>query len=229
MADPIGRRLVLSAQELRSLTNWPESMIEDYLAIVEQLREVTVEANDNEEGNTDRFQANTALIAELQSAVAQLRAKVNGALSQGSDTDLSGHREAAINRGRERDLRSFYPAKGAAVKLEGQGGSDPTIISRYNIASVTRTGTGVYEVTLTQNECQGVDIVSEGFLVDSSRIASATCIVDTVPTAPNQYIVTVYELGVSGASVTKTPVDIAIGDYIDLVLLISINDRPPKG
>lgn len=44
--DPYKRRLALNAQEIQELTQWPDSMVQDYLNILEDLLALTNAVND---------------------------------------------------------------------------------------------------------------------------------------------------------------------------------------
>ncbi len=44
--DPYRRRLALNAQEIQELTGWPDSMVQDYLNILEELLELASAVNE---------------------------------------------------------------------------------------------------------------------------------------------------------------------------------------
>ena len=67
------RRLVLSAADLRSLTDWPDQLIEDYLGILEDL--ITLASLIDID--IDAIAENASLIETIQAQAAQNRARSN--------------------------------------------------------------------------------------------------------------------------------------------------------
>lgn len=127
------------------------------------------------------------------------------------------------------EVLSFVPVKAMMLKFEGNGASNPTIDTQYNVASVTRSGVGVYAGTLTQGTFFGEDIFAESIFTSSFVIApsltSDMFIVSFVATGALTFDVSVLEV-VQGAGnrLDFNPYDILAGDFISASLYLNLGD-----
>ena len=125
-----------------------------------------------------------------------------------------------------RDVINNVPIKGVMGRIEGNGLSDPTIITSYNLASVVRTGVGVYRATLQQDTMYGIDLLDTGVYAESHSITSDPNtdlhIVRLVPVSSTEVDIEVYavEQGL-GIRIDITPYDFDVGDSISVGLYIN--------
>lgn len=246
MVDPVSFRLSLSATEVKELTGWPDAMVEDYIQILEDLTDIINDLNNNTSNITQLFTDYANINSDL-SGVRTLAAKVrakNNALSkeikgfssqianlkqQQASSELAKVRARLVQS--VRDYKSWLPAKTVLLRIEGAGAGNPTVTNDYNVASVTRTGAGIYEVTVSQPTYFTVNALANSVFAHSSIIDPLTSSyqVETVVTGTSTFEIRVYELTVSGAAVQRGAYDILAGDFVDVQALFSINDNlPPR-
>lgn len=239
-------RLALNASDVRELTGWKDAMVEDYIQILADLTAIIDDLNqalldigtlfaDYDNLNSD--------LAGVRSIVAQARAKVNridrevAALIQ-QEADMSQQiADATIAKIRSRvfssvkDYKAWLPAKGTLLTIEGQGASNPLLTNDYNVASVTRTAPGIYEVTVSQETYFTRNVLSNSVFTHSNVIDPLTSSfnVEVVVTGATTFEIRVYEMVVVGASVQRGAYDLLAGDFVSVTALFSINDTlPPR-
>ena len=239
-------RLALSATEVRELTGWPDAMVEDYIQILSDLTQIINDLNQTLIDVDELFNDAANLNSDLQgvrSIVAQTRAKINRidrevAAVVATEADMSQQQaEATLAKVRSRvfsavkDYKAWLPAKGVLLTIEGQGAGNPLLTNPYNVASVTRTGVGVYQVTLSQETYFTRNVLTNSIITTSSIIAPLTTSYDmrTVITSATTFDIMVFQLAVVGALVARTPFDLLAGDFLSVNGAFSINDTlPPR-
>lgn len=140
---------------------------------------------------------------------------------------MLGKLKSAISALRD-DVVQNFPLKGAMVRIVGNGVGNPTISNTYNIASVVRTGVGVYRGTMTQGSFYGVDLLTNGvFTSGFTIVASANTdnfLVNFTTVSPGIFDCKVYEISQgAGIRLTITPYDILATDTISCALLLNVN------
>jgi len=239
-------RLALNATDVRDLTGWPDAMVEDYIQILSDLTQIIAELNQALVDIGDLFDDAANLNSDLsgvRSIVAQARAKVNrldrevvGILATQSDmgqqlTDASLSKVRSRLVSAVRDYKDWLPAKGALLTIEGQGAGNPLLTNGYNVASVTRTGVGVYQVTVSQETYFTRNVLSNSVFSISHIIAPLTTSYDVnvVVTGATTCEVRAYVRAVVGAAVQRNAFDLLAGDFVSVTGLFSINDAlPPR-
>ena len=239
-------RLALNANDVRDLTGWPDAMVEDYIQILSDLTQIINELNQALIDIGDLFNNSANLnsdLAGVRSIVAQARAKVNridreviGMLATQSDM-VQQLADATLAKVRSRlvsavrDYKDWLPAKGVLLTIEGQGAGNPLTSNTYNVASVTRTGVGVYEVTVSQETYFTRNVLSNSVLTHSNVIAPLTTSYDVnvVVTSATTFEIRVYVRAVAGLVVQRLPFDLLAGSFVSITGLFSINDAlPPR-
>lgn len=240
-------RLRLSAADLRSLMpQWPDALVNDYIEIFAELEQIINDLNraliDIGTLFDDYGNLNSDL-AGVRGLVAQLRAKVNrfgrtledltarvpNLEQQAASAELAKIRARLTQS--VRDYKAWLPAKGVLLRIEGAGASNPVVTNDYNVASVTRTAPGVYEVTVSQADYFTQNMLSNSVFAHSKIIDPLTSSfdVETVVTGADTFEIRVYEMVVVGASVQRGAYDLLAGDFIDCQALYSINSTlPPR-
>lgn len=127
-----------------------------------------------------------------------------------------------------RRFKATSPTAGCMFRISGNGASNPTIISSYNVTSITRTGAGTYRVTLKQSTVYGVGITSLGVLSAFWKIVPTGStdsfeVTGTVISA-TQVDIEVYALTVSGSKIVRTLYDFVSTDFIHVNALVSAGD-----
>jgi hypothetical protein len=123
-----------------------------------------------------------------------------------------------------RDSKSFFCVKGCLINFTGNGGSDPTNVSSYNVQAVTRFSPGVYFVDLIQDTFYGVDISNNSTISCSWKITptASTDAFDVSASVSGGIItVTVYELTVVASKIVRVLYDIQSSDTISITLITS--------
>lgn len=257
MADVVGRRLLLSASEIQALTGWPSALVQDYLQLQEMLTDVAEEINSgnsqlealSSQDITGRNNARDISLLKVQLdslslSLAKLRAEARARqeviiapapVRRGKAEPLPDRvgpvQMPAASRQRFRDVQAFYPGKGFMLSIEGADTSNPAILHSYNVASAARTAPGEYTITLDVATHQGVP-VTDWVPAANLRVGDLTTTfshrIDAL--APNQFVLSVFELGLDtvGGKVTRTAYDLQAGDYVDVMALVSQNNRVPK-
>jgi len=129
------------------------------------------------------------------------------------------------------DILNYMPIKGVMLKIGGNGiAANPSIIVAYNIASVVRTGIGVYRITLNQSTALGTSILSNG--VSSIDFIIAPTVTSELYSAEIVNISTlIFDLitkeGVVGGGnkLEFNPYDIIPGDTVSIMSLISFGNK----
>jgi len=119
--------------------------------------------------------------------------------------------------------------KGAMLRLEGNGLSDPTIITAYNIESLGRTSVGVYRGVIQQSTFQGVELISTGIPtlleVIAPSINTDAFYVRLAPVTGTDFDIEVFEVAQGlGNKIQYTPYDIIAGDIIVASLQLNGGD-----
>ena len=134
-----------------------------------------------------------------------------------------------------RDVINNIDIKGFHVKLEGNGVSDPVATSGYNFLSATRTGTGVYEVTVQQATIYGFSLLDDGFLTKFETITSNpdtdVNVVNYTVTSSTTLDIEVFEVVQgTGNRLDIVPYDIESGDFISLTISVNAGtgELPPE-
>lgn len=240
-------RLRLSAADLRSLMpEWPDALVNDYIEIFAELEQII---NDLNQALTDigtlfdDYGNLNSDLAGVRGLVAQLRAKVNrfgrtledltarvpNLEQQAASAELAKIRARLTQS--VRDYKAWLPAKGVLLTIEGQGAGNPILTNPYNVASVVRTGVGVYQVTISQETYFTRNVLTNSIITTSSIIAPLTTSYDmrTVVTGANTFEIRVYQLAVLGALVARNPFDLLAGDFLSVNGVFSINSTlPPR-
>lgn len=223
--------LVLSAQEVRALTGWDDVMTEEWLNLIRnfvQLADSVDEVQQVDIGTVDQEIADVfgqvakvrGRFSALEQAIKQIEQLINAYTSS-----AYGKAKAQINTLR-RDTQTFSPIKAMTALIKGGGASNPTLTDSYNITSITRTGIGVYQITLTQPTIYGTNIDTFSLPFVHWIIAPAATAqyhVELVNTSPNTYNLNVYSVtvGVSPA-LTRTAYDLQLTDTVDCMLLLNL-------
>lgn len=131
-------------------------------------------------------------------------------------------------------VANFTFLKGMALRIEGNGGSDPDISVQYNIDTVVRQSEGVYRATLTQDTFFGTLIAdnsittvsfsivndgdSDGHFVSVAKITDLTFDISVVGLIQG-----------TGNRIDFDPYDIVAGDFVDIGLLLDagFGELPP--
>lgn len=130
-------------------------------------------------------------------------------------------------------VRNVYPVKGAFIRFQGAGASNPTVVDSYN-CSVSRTGVGTYRITVTQQTAFGKTI-TDGVKTVSIRVAptGTTAVFYAQATVISATVIDIVVYSVTlGASpaLARTAYDIVAGDFVDFSVLVSGgNSRLPPG
>jgi len=134
-----------------------------------------------------------------------------------------------------RDVVNYAPLKGLLLAITGNGGSDPSIATSYNVLTVTRTGIGVYRVTAIQNTIFGFSIGSNSAIALSHSIqpsvVSEAHFVRVIAVSPGIFDIEVTELTVGGGNKLEVnPYDILSSDGVDVTFLINagLGKLPPE-
>lgn len=146
---------------------------------------------------------------------------------------MLGKLKSMISRLRD-DLIDYAPIKGLMLAIEGNGASDPTIITGYNIDAVTRTGVGVYEVTLVQNTFYGiaigdVSVSAIGYTI-APTVTTELYAVSVVSTGALTFDIEVSEVTQgTGNKLDIAPYDIVSGDSVSAALYMNLGggELPP--
>lgn len=239
-------RLALNASDVRDLTGWPDAMVEDYIQILSDLTQIIAELDQALIDIGDLFNNAANLNSDLQgvrSIVAQARAKINrldrrvAAVVATEANQSQQIAEATLAKVRSRlfsavkDYKDWLPAKGALLTIEGQGAGNPLLTNSYNIASVTRTGVGVYQVTVSQETYFTRNVLSNSVFSISHIIAPLTTSYDVnvVVTGATTFEIRVYVRAVVGAVVQRNAFDLLAGSFVSVTGLFSINESlPPR-
>jgi hypothetical protein len=239
-------RLALNATDVRDLTGWPDAMVEDYIQILSDLTQIINELNQALVDIGELFNDSANLNSDLQgvrSIVAQAMAKINRldrAVADVVDTEANQAQQladATLAKVRSRlfsavrDYKDWLPAKSALLTIEGQGAGNPVLTNAYNVASVTRTGVGVYEVTVSQETYFTRNVLSNSVFSISNIIAPLTTSYDVnvVATGATTFEIRVYVRAVLGLVVQRNAFDLLAGSFVSVTGLFSINDAlPPR-
>jgi len=119
----------------------------------------------------------------------------------------------------------------AALLLHHLGAGNPLLTNGYNVASVTRTGVGVYQVTVSQETYFTRNVLSNSVFSISNIIAPLTTSYDVnvLVTGATTFEIRVYVRAVVGAAVQRNAFDLLAGDFVSVTGLFSINDAlPPR-
>lgn len=204
--------LSLTSQEVRSMTNWPEAMVEDYLAT---LRSIV------------SYAESIISIAEFAQAEADRAAQVNADLL--NQTQKRRAQLDKLARDVEQALINYVPIKGLMLQMKGTGAADPNIVNSYNVASLTRTGTGTYQITVTQNTFYGLDMFNFFVPVFSWVIApsatSALYSVDVQNTGAFTFNISVYAITQgAGTTLARTLYDLQTTDNVAISFVLNTGD-----
>ena len=145
-------------------------------------------------------------------------------------TDADAHSTASITgldvaldaRLGKTEFVNFGFFKAMRLLATGNGVSDPTVSADYNVASVSRTSTGTYRITLTQDTFWGVQC-NEGnsMLIPAVKLPStANAQVQYLYyVSPGVYDLFVYELSPTGpqGSFIPVPYDLVVGDTMEVL------------
>lgn len=133
------------------------------------------------------------------------------------------------------EIIQFLPLKGMAIRVTGNDTSNPSIISSYNVDSVTRTGVGVYRLVLTQETFFGIGILANAvstinYSIEPSLNSDLFSVqIDVV--SLTEFDIKVYEVAQgTGNRLDISPYDIQVTDTISGSFLLNINDGrlPPE-
>jgi hypothetical protein len=239
-------RLVLSASDLKALApDWPDALINDYIEIFAELESIITELNqavidiNTLLGDYNNLNAD---LGGVRSIVSMVKAKVNRfgrmiEMFNGQISDLQ--QQAGIELGKiksrlyqsTKDYKAWLPSKAALLTIEGNGAVNPTLTNSYNIASVTRTGAGVYQATLTQSTYFTQNILNQSVFALSKIIGplAQSYDVDVVVTSATTFEIRVYRFSVVLTAVQRAAYDLLAGDFVSVQGLYSINSSlPPR-
>ena len=239
-------RLVLSASDLKALApDWPDALINDYIEIFAELESIITELNqavidiNTLLGDYNNLNAD---LGGVRSIVSMVKAKVNRfgrmiEMFNGQISDLQ--QQAGIELGKiksrlyqsTKDYKAWLPSKAALLTIEGNGAVNPTLTNSYNIASVTRTGAGVYQATLTQSTYFTQNILNQSVFELSKIIGplAQSYDVDVVVTSATTFEIRVYRFSVVLTAVQRAAYDLLAGDFVSVQGLYSINSSlPPR-
>jgi len=240
-------RLVLSASDLKALApDWPDALINDYSEIFAELESIITELNqavidiNTLLGDYNNLNAD---LGGVRSIVSMVKAKVNRfgrmiEMFNGQISDLQ-QQQAGIELGKiksrlyqsTKDYKAWLPSKAALLTIEGNGAVNPTLTNSYNIASVTRTGAGVYQATLTQSTYFTQNILNQSVFALSKIIGplAQSYDVDVVVTSATTFEIRVYRFSVVLTAVQRAAYDLLAGDFVSVQGLYSINSSlPPR-
>lgn len=128
------------------------------------------------------------------------------------------------------DLRyriiNMVPIKGLMLSIIGAGTSAPAIQTSYNVASVTRTGVGVYSVTYQATTFFGTNIATDIIVTSGHVIApsagSEFFVVSVTKGVGQTFDITVEEVVVGGGNKLEVqPYDLLATDSVDVSGLIN--------
>ena len=200
--------LDLTSQEILDMTGWPEPMIEDYLTILQNVAAYTESIT------------SIALFTEQEAKKAAQQNADTLTATQKRRTQLGELNAALIN---------YVPLKGLMLQMTGANLLDPTIVNSYNVTSLTRTGVGTYQITVTQNTFYGLDITTFFVPVFSWVIApsvtSSLYSVEVVNTGAATFDISVYAI-IQGAGTTlaRSPYDLLGADSVALSFVLNAGD-----
>jgi len=129
------------------------------------------------------------------------------------------------------DVFNYIPIKGAMLKIGGNGiAANPSIIVSYNVASVARTGVGVYRITLNQSTVLGASILSNGVssidFIIAPTITSELFSAELVNISALVFDLITKEGVVAGGNKLEfNPYDIIPGDTVSIMSLISFGNK----
>lgn len=182
--------------------------------------------------NTGNISANTAAIAVNSGDIAQNTSDISD-----NSTDIATNTgniatntsNIATNTSDISDLNTnifeWFPVKACAFSIDGDGANDPTINHSYNVTSIVRTGTGVYDVTLTQSTVNGTDIADRATYAIAWKIADSGNTelfrVEVDSFAGSTLTINVYEVTANVADLEYTAYDFIAGDNITLTVLMN--------
>lgn len=246
MADQ-NLRLVLSASDLKALVpDWPDALINDYIEIFAELEGIITELNqavidiNTLLGDYNNLNAD---LGGVRSIVARIKAKVNrfGSMLEMFSQQIPDlqQEQAGIEVGKlktrlyqsVKDYKAWLPSKAALLTIQGNGAANPTLTNSYNVASATRTGVGVYQVTVTQSTYFTQNLLAQTVFALSKIIAPLTQSYDVelVVTSATTFDIRVYKFAVVGAAVQRAAYDLVAGDFVSVQGLYSINaSLPPR-
>jgi hypothetical protein len=149
---------------------------------------------------------------------------------------IIGKLKALITKLRH-DLVGSVLLKGSALRMEGNGASDPILANTYNIASVIRQGVGVYRVQVKQVTFYGVNILDRGTPALSYIITGdPTTDLHSITFQPGSGAANEFDIEVlaveqgPGNQLSVTPYDLLAGDFVYFSLEVNAGDGdlPPR-
>ena len=134
------------------------------------------------------------------------------------------------------DVKDFSVFKGLLLSISGNiATSDPVVNVEYNIASVVRTGIGVYRITAKQDTIFGLLVGANSIVTISHTIqpsaASEAHFVRLVKVSSITFDIEVTEMTVgAGNKLEVNPYDIIAGDGVDTAFLLhlGLGKLPPE-
>lgn len=225
---------VLSAEQVRQLTGWPDALVLDYITTIQNLISVSenldqanenigsidesIEGIDESIGGIDEsIQGIDGSISSIQEALTALSNLIN-ANKQETD-NVSAFIQLTLNQVRallqrlERQMVANATVNAAELHIEGAGTSDPTLTNPRNVSSISRNSAGNYRATLQSS----VGVVTP--VVNSIIAPDATSPIFNV----NVQLVSPLNLDIIVTQIDNTfssnPYDIVAGDTLDIILL----------
>ena len=218
---------VLSAEQVRQLTGWPDALVLDYITTIQNLISVSEnldQANENIgsidesiQGIDESIQGIDGSISSIQEALTALSNLIN-ANKQEAD-NVSAFIQLTLNQVRallqrlERQMVTNATVNAAELHIEGAGTSDPTLTNPRNVSSISRNSAGNYRAVLQSP----VGVVTP--VVNSIIAPDATSPIFNV----NVQLVSSVNLDIIVTQIDNTfssnPYDIVAGDTLDIILL----------
>lgn len=211
---------VLSAENIKQLTDWPPELILDYLTIIENLNNVATSVDTTNSNVSDIDDAIGDIDGSIESIQTALTA-INNELVE--NDNLTNFIQLTMNQLRglinqlSRRVDNLFPANGAELHAEGNDTSDPTLSGQYNVTSLTRISRGEYRAALTQSiSGQVVPVVNSTIAPDAT---SAIFNVNATLSNSTQLDISVTQIV---TDINANPYDLQTGDTLDIMLLNNI-------
>ncbi len=139
-----------------------------------------------------------------------------------ADVDLSEIARLEADKVNVLSFLQFAFIKAMRLLATGNGASNPTIDSQYNVATIARTAAGTYRITLTQNIFWGIALTEDNsMLIPAVKLpSSANAQVQYLYfVSAGVYDLFVYELSPSGPQGSIIPVlyDLEAGDTMEVL------------
>ncbi|MFV2055128.1 MAG: hypothetical protein ACC707_01620 [Thiohalomonadales bacterium] len=114
-------------------------------------------------------------------------------------------------------LLDISALKGLVFKFKGAGAVDPTIVTSFNLASLTRVSVGVYRATYSQKILNGVDVTKDslhhaGYVFGDNNDHA----IEIISTVAGSFDIRVWQ-----TNSTKVAYDLVGGDEVSISILLN--------